>query len=228
MRRIVLLPGLDGTGALFAGLVRAAGPGAPLEPIALPPEPLGYTALAALLGPMLGLTRDTVLVAESFSGPLAAMLAATYPVAALILSNSFVVPPRASALALVAGAPLFRLPLPAWVVRQFLVGRDAPDDVVDAVRAAVMTQPSSTLAVRMRAVLTSDAVEALARCRAPITYVRGTADRLVPEASVAAVERAAPGRVTVVRLDGPHFLLQVAPEAAWEVIEAVAGRAPAA
>jgi pimeloyl-[acyl-carrier protein] methyl ester esterase len=227
MRRVVLLPGLDGTGALFAGLVRAAGPGARLEPIALPPEPLGYAALTAVLGPMLRLTRDTVLVAESFSGPLAAMLAATYPVAALILSNSFVVPPRAAALGLVARAPLFRFPPPAWAVRQFLVGREAPDDLVGAVRAAVMAQPAGTLAARMRAVLTADAGEALARCRAPVTYLRGTADRLVPETSVAAVMRAAPGRVTVIRLGGPHFLLQAAPEASWEVIEDVAERAPA-
>jgi pimeloyl-ACP methyl ester carboxylesterase len=228
MRRVVLLPGLDGTGALFAGLVRAAGRDARLEPVALPPEPLGYAALAERLGPLLALRRDTVLVAESYSGPVAALLAAAHPVAALVLCNSFVTPPRAPALGLLARAPLFRLPLPARAVRRFLVGADAPDSLVAAVRAAVATQPPATLAARLRGVLAADAAGALARCTAPITYLRGTGDRLVPEASVSAVAQAASTAVTVVRLRGPHFLLQAEPEAAWRALRSAAGFAPAA
>ena len=94
MRRVVLLPGLDGTGALFGGLLRAAGPGAHLESVTLPPEPLGYSALAARLGSALELTPETVLVAESFSGPLAVLLAAAHPVGAVVVCNSFVQAPR--------------------------------------------------------------------------------------------------------------------------------------
>jgi hypothetical protein len=45
---------------------------------------------------------------------------------------------------------------------------------------------------------------------------------------VVTIERAAPAPVTVVRLRGPHFLLQAAPEAAWRAIAAAAGIAPAA
>lgn len=227
MRRVVLLPGLDGTGTLFARLIRAAGTAVNLEPVALPPEPLGYVELAARLGPRLGLSRDSILVAESFSGPLAAILAAAYPVAGLVICNGFVVPPRASALKLIARAPLLRFPPPAWAVRALLVGHDAPDALVASVRAAIGTQPPATLAARLRAVLAVDAANELSRCSAPITYLRGADDRLVPEASVAAVTRAAPGQVTVVRIPGPHLLLQAAPEASWRAIVAAVGIASA-
>ena len=40
MRRIVLLPGLDGAGALFEGFLRAAPSGVRVDAVALPREPL--------------------------------------------------------------------------------------------------------------------------------------------------------------------------------------------
>jgi len=75
------------------------------------------------------------------------------------------------------------------------------------------------LAARVSSVLRVDVAGSLTRCSAPIFYLRGTKDRLVPEASVDAVVRAAPVSVSVVRVPGPHMLLQVAPEAAWRAIE---------
>jgi surfactin synthase thioesterase subunit len=108
---------------------------------------------------------------------------------------------------------------------QVFVGDEATDDLVDAVRAAIGIQPPAALVARLHAVLTTDAAEALARCAAPITYLRGTADRVVTEASVAEVERVASGRVNVVRLSGPHLLLQAAPEQAWQAIMDAAGLA---
>jgi pimeloyl-ACP methyl ester carboxylesterase len=85
MRRIVLLPGLDGTGALFEGFMRAAPAGVSLDVVALPPKPSGYAELAEHLSSTLRLSPDTILLAESFSGPLAITLAARHMVAALVL-----------------------------------------------------------------------------------------------------------------------------------------------
>jgi len=83
----------------------------------------------------------------------------------------------------------------------------------------VASVPPAVLAARVSSVSSVDVVDALARCSAPIVYLRGTRDRLVPEASVDAVVRAASVPVSVVRLPGPHLLLQAAPEAAWRAIE---------
>lgn len=218
MRRTVLLPGLDGTGALFDDFARAAPATVRPEVVALPQEPLGYAELAERLAPRLQLAPDTILVAESFSGPLAILLAERHQIAALVLCNTFVAPPRPRALAALL-AQLAHLPLPAAVVRWLLVGTDAPDVLVERVRAVVASVPPAVLAARVSSVSSVNVADVLARCATPLVYIRGTKDRLVPEASVQAVVRAAAVPVAVVRIPGPHLLLQAAPEAAWRAID---------
>jgi len=219
MRRMVLLPGLDGTGALFDDFVCAAPATVRPEVVPLPREPFGYVELVEHLAPQLRLTTDTILLAESFSGPLAVLLAQRHEIAALVLCNSFVTPPRARALAALTLSPLFHLPLPAAVIRWFLVGANAPDALVARIRAAVASVPPAVLAARMASVLRVDVSDALARCSSPIVYLRGSEDRLVPEASANAVVKAASAPVSLVRIPGPHLLLQAAPRAAWRAIE---------
>ena len=221
MRRVVLLPGLDGTGTLFEDFVRARPPGVRLEVVPLPAERLTHAQLAERIAPTLRLDAHTLLLAESFSGPLAVMLAAREAVAALVLCNSFVVPPRAPLLRILAREIFFRAPPPASVVRRLLVGPHASDALVACVRAVIASVPPALLAARLRAVLSVNVAGTLARCTAPIVYLRGDDDRLVPEASVSALLAAAPTPVKLVRLSGPHLLLQASPEAAWRAIRDV-------
>lgn len=80
MTSIVLLPGLDGTGELFAPLVAAWGDRFRTQVVSYPrAERLGYAALADRVRALLPLHEDYVLLAESFSGPLGVMLAAERP-----------------------------------------------------------------------------------------------------------------------------------------------------
>ncbi|HJU69015.1 MAG TPA: alpha/beta fold hydrolase [Gemmatimonadaceae bacterium] len=216
----MLLPGLDGTGALFDGFVRVAPPGVHPEVVSLPSESFSYAELAECLAPTLRLTPDTVLLAESFSGPLAISLAARHPVAALVLCNTFVAPPRSRIFRAFAIPRLFHMRPPASLVRRYLVGPAASDGLVTQIRAAIESLPPSVLAGRVQAVLTVDVASQLARIGAPILYLRGTEDRLVPESSVRAVIAAASVPVSVVRLAGPHLLLQTSPMAAWDAIKA--------
>lgn len=225
-RRVVLLPGMDGTGRLFAPLVRAAPPGLRLEVVALPPEPHGYADLATSLAATLHLGSDTVLLAESFSGPLAIALAARTRVAAVVLCNSFIHSPVPAALRLLAPAPLFRFRAPAFVLRRWLLGPDAPDSLVAELRAALAATPPAVMAARVAAVCTADATRDLTRIESPLLYLRGVDDRLVSEASVAAIMRVAP-KVVVRRVSGPHLLLQAAPAAAWVPIQEFMSKLPA-
>ena len=87
-----MLPGLDGTGKLFAGFIRAIGADAKVQVIAYPhDEPLGYGELEALVRAALPTDRRYVLLGESFSGPLAIRLAADPPrgLAGVILCGTF-------------------------------------------------------------------------------------------------------------------------------------------
>ena len=76
MRRIVLLPGLDGTGALFDDFVRTAPATVRCDVVSLPQEPLGYAELVegtlALRGALLPLAeryRDAVFAAHKHTQP---------------------------------------------------------------------------------------------------------------------------------------------------------------
>jgi len=219
MRRVMLLPGLDGTGALFDSFVRAAPTGVEPTVVPLPREPLGYVALVDRLAPTLQLTPDTILVAESFSGPLAVLLAEHQRIAALVLCNSFVTPPWPWALTALPLELLLRLPQPGALVRRYFVGSGAKDTLVEKFRSTVASVPPAVLAARISAALSVDVRDNLSRFAAPILYLRGTQDRLVSDASVQDVVSVASSAVRVVRIPGPHLLLQTCPEAAWRAIE---------
>jgi len=216
--RIVLLPGLDGTGMLFENFIQAAPPDLDLYSVRFPHEALSYADLAERVAPTLRLDADTFLLAESFSGPLAILLAARHRVTGLVLCNSFVVAPRPKALALFARSIVFRIRPPGTLLPRYLVGSTASDTLVEQVRAAIAEVPPATLAFRMRLVLRADVTDALRRSSIPILYLRSTEDRLVRNASVDTLVAVAPGHVAVAPVRGPHLLLQAAPDAAWPAI----------
>src|SRR5258706_2862593 len=90
----LLLPGMDGTGRLFTPLGRALGPRFETRVIAYPRD---RVLTYGELGAQIALPRGPfVLVAESFSGPIAIALAASRPpgLVGLVLAASFARSPR--------------------------------------------------------------------------------------------------------------------------------------
>jgi pimeloyl-ACP methyl ester carboxylesterase len=64
-----------------------------------------------------------VIIAESFSGPLALALAERHSVAALVFCNSFVVAPKSPALGWLPWPFLFKLPVPGFLLRRYMLSR---------------------------------------------------------------------------------------------------------
>src|SRR5690349_12020217 len=93
MTAVVILPGMDGTGKLLDDFAAALKP--ELDPIVLSypgDRPLGYSELESLARAALPQDRPFVIVAESFSGPIAVAIGASQPAGlrGLILCCSFV------------------------------------------------------------------------------------------------------------------------------------------
>src|SRR5688500_16166404 len=122
----ILLPGLDGTAQLFEGFVAAAPADVPVECMALPNDrPRDYAELATWVACRITADR-VVLVAESFSGPLALLVADRCArVVAVVLCASFVEPPLPRVLARLPEL-VWRRPPPAAVLGMFLTGGDRP------------------------------------------------------------------------------------------------------
>ncbi|MBI5067022.1 MAG: alpha/beta hydrolase [Deltaproteobacteria bacterium] len=221
---VVLLPGLDGTGRLFAPFVTEAAPALDLVTLAYPTDRiLSYEALEEFVLPRLPRERPYALLGESFSGPLALKLAARRPagLAAVILAASFHRRPAARAMAVLRPlAPaFFRLPLPAHAVRLLLAGPDASDALVAEVQAGTAAVKPAVMAARAAEALRADASDEVRNCPVPLLFLWGRDDRLLRSAIPIEIRALSP-RAVIRTLPTPHLVLQRAPRAALAEIRA--------
>jgi len=219
--RLILLPGLDGTGELFGPLLGVLPNHLPIRVVGYPTDqPLRYDDLLGAIVGQLAAEERMVLIAESFSGPLALRFAAMNPqrVQAVILCASFIRSPLPQWLRFFARPGLFRLPPPAFALRRLLLGRRAGSELVRMARDAIRKVRPQVLAARLEDVFDVDCTDALRQCTAPILYLAAARDALVPRSSVNAI-RAIRSDVRVRTFDGPHLLLQSEPVAVWREIE---------
>jgi pimeloyl-[acyl-carrier protein] methyl ester esterase len=158
-----------------------------------------------------------VIIAESFSGPLGLALAARHPVAALVFCNSFVMAPRSRAWRWLVSPLLFTLPVPHVLLRHYMLGRAVDEVLVRETAAEIASVPAYVLSSRVKSVLRLDELKAFSRCDVPMLYLRGTDDRLVPDAAWRRMAAARP--MTTAHIPGPHMLLQANPVGAWKAIE---------
>jgi pimeloyl-ACP methyl ester carboxylesterase len=220
---VLLLPGLDGTGRLFARFLAAATGALDLRVVCYPPHrALGYEALLDFVGQQLPRLGRWALLAESFSGPLGLRLAAEAPpgLKAVVLAASFHrQPARRWLVAFRTAAPLFfNAPFPAPAVRALLAGFDAPGDLVTEVRAAVAAVPGRVMVARAEAALEADASPALATSRLPLLVLAGRRDRLLRRA-IPEEMRALRPDAEVHLLDAPHLVLQRQPSRTMALLE---------
>ena len=216
--KLVLLPGMDGTGRSLRPVVpHLEAQGLVAEAFGYPgDEVLGYDELEAWIRARLPQDGPFWVGGESFSGPLAVRLAARPPpgLAGVTLIVSFVTNPiwRGFRLAskLVGSLP-FQGPPPLWFMRKLLMtgmtdaAMRAYADEVRRVRAEVMA----------RRVLEMNHVDVrgeLEAARVPVTYLRANQDRMVGHGALQEVIRHRPG-LRVQAIDGPHLVLMTRPEA---------------
>ena len=210
----LLLPGTDGTGLFYTGLAEALRPHVEVRILNYPQDQsLGYAELCRHLQPELPADRDYILIAESFAGPLAILLAeaAAHKPSALILAATFATSPWP------VSARFFRalLPMtdwlspPTWLIRVLLLGpgtRPMTQDILESIQKL----GSDVLKSRLNAALTCDVSEALKKLDLPILYLRGRHDRLIPRTCGERILKLNP-RTTIQTIEAPHFVFQEDP-----------------
>ncbi|WP_437619060.1 alpha/beta fold hydrolase [Sorangium sp. So ce1151] len=228
--RLLLLPGLDGTGALFAPFLEALPADIAPEVVSYPADrALDYDALEALVAERLPADGPYALLGESFSGPLALRLACRRPgglvgvvlVATFVTNPVWLVPSLARHL---VGAWLFRRRPPAFVARRYLVGAGASAAWLERFAANAETVDPAVMAARVREVLTVDARALLQRCAAPLLYLGAAGDALVPPRVLRELCRLRPD-LECATVEAPHLVLQLAPEESARAVEGFLRRA---
>lgn len=211
---------MDGTGELFAPLISALANAFPVRVIAYPRDaPIGYAGLATWVREQLP-DDDFILLAESFAGPVAAVIASERPTGmrALILCATFVRNPRPLASAwLPAVAMLSISRMWARVAAPALIGVSASRELREMFVDAVGGMDTRTLRARLRAVLEVDASASFATVNVPVLYLRATRDLLVPRSAADWIQQLNP-EVRVVDIDAPHGVLQASPDRSAQAI----------
>lgn len=208
---LVLLPGLDGTGGLFSAVRDLDWGGMRPEIRSLPSGPQDYESLAAALAPGMP-DGDLVLLAESFSTPLAMWLARLLGprVRALVLVAGFCTAPHPSGLGWLPLRPLFSLPPPTFFLRRFLTGENPPSGLPDGLASALRQTGGAVLAERLRVVLALREQDCPPPGETPVLLLQAGQDRLIPWEAQSGLERHFP-EAMVEWIDGPHLLLQSRP-----------------
>jgi pimeloyl-[acyl-carrier protein] methyl ester esterase len=225
---LVLLPGMDGTTALFRDLIAALPSGVTAVPVMYPPHiVLGYDELTELVVRALPDDRPFVLVGESFSGPLAIDVARRSPrgLIGVGLVSSFLRAPVGlpSIWRVVAREELFHVTPPRFMLRAALLGHGASSALVDEARTAVLSVAPRVLVHRMREILRVDVRAACRSLTQPLLYLGGTRDRLVGRTAVDDVRAARPDAETVL-VEGPHLILQRRPAECARILAAFVDR----
>lgn len=219
--KIVLLPGLDGTGNLFSSLLHFL-PAGEVTVIALPDfGEQTYDALADYCQDKMP-NEPYILVAESFSGPIGIKLAAKDSglMKRLVLVATFASPPKPIVSKLCSFLPiksLVRLPLSGVVLRMLFLGFSTPRQILESFLSAITSVPSEVIAQRLRVASSFEC--GISFVGVPTVYIQPTNDVLVPKKCFSSIEKLV-GNIELKRVRGPHFILQASPRECAEIITA--------
>ncbi len=219
---LVLMPGLDGSGVLFRPLLERLPSDLIPQVITYPAtEPLGYGELLPRIIAALPVSGPFVILGESFSGPLALMIAAQRPaeLKGVILCGTFVrnpLGPHWGWLRHLVSPLLFRWHSHLAEARALLGGYSTPQ-LRQLLREALSQVSPRVVARRIREVLQVDVREELRQCPVPLLDLRGTHDTVVRSQNAREVRTLRPD-AQLADFEAPHLILQTQPTDAAKVI----------
>jgi pimeloyl-[acyl-carrier protein] methyl ester esterase len=209
MSSLLLLPGFDGTGELFAPLLPA------LDQhdvtIARYHDEKSFDDYVDTASALLH-EDDNVLIAESFSGPIALALMARFPnrIRCAALCVTFVVAPHRALtrLARLMPASLFDAhPGQRMILRHFCLDQKCSPALEDKALSAICSVKGSTIKQRFNVLADIDMRRVASTIATPILILRATRDRVMNRVRYQQLIDALP-HATVQDVDGPHLLLQ--------------------
>jgi len=211
LTHLLLLPGLDGTGELFAPLIEAFSDDVTTSVVRYGSELTfdEYVECAAR-----ALPDNALVIAESFSGPIGIALAARHPgkIRCLVLCATFVRSPFRTLLRFSRFIPARAFaanPATPAILRHFCFNGDDASLRPSAV-SVVSTVPPAIMRARLACLASVDVGPLLRRIETPVLYLRASHDRIVGARLSNALTSQLPN-ISITEIDGPHLLLQTRP-----------------
>lgn len=166
--------------------------------------------------------RKPVIVAESFSGPIALSLLAAHPdrFAGAVLSATYARPPMGLVVSVAHKLRLSAFVNPVMneqILRLFCLNGVSDLGLIRDIVEVVRPIDRATMGSRLRAMVRMDAAPHLADVRCPVLVLSATRDRVVRRRFSQSLLASLPD-VVHREIEGPHLLLQAAPRACAEAI----------
>lgn len=221
MTKLILLPGFDGSGFYFKPLLpylldRQA------QVISYTAQPNhSYTELTRYVQTQLPKKEPHVLVAESFSGPVAYRIAAQSPpnLQAVIFVATFLRNPRPWLMPIRHVVPwqwITKVSLQESIVRRTLLMNPRDDREYQVIQQMIQDAGSGMVSQRLQTIAMLPTPTQ--HLQQPCLYLQATADLLVPPVVMEDFGRLCDS-LQVRRIRGGHFLLQNHPQACVQIID---------
>lgn len=219
-KHIYLLPGFDGTGLLFEPIAQAFGYRCRTTVLSFNDEVTLEDYVQSVSGRLP--KHRAIILAESFSGPIALSLLARYPgrFEAAILCAAYARSPFGSVLGLnhwITESFLGRKPLQNLLLNKFCATNDVSENVKQAVLSVEELVRPEVIRTRFHMIAGLNVVPLLSRISAPVLYLRALKDRVVSSQLREELFENIP-QICMKEVDGPHLLLQTQPGVCAEAI----------
>ncbi len=211
--KLVLLPGMDGTGELFNDFLSHYDGDSIIIPLPQSGEQ-SYQALALYILSKLP-DEPHIILAESFSGGLIPLLLKSKQphIKGLIFVASFISAPKPVFISLALLLPikfLAKLPGASLIYKSFFLGFSASNKVLNQFKAVLLKVPEAILKQRLRAIrslsFSDNELSSFSCC-----YIRAKQDLLVPESKMREINKIF-SQCQNYSVDGAHFILQAKAE----------------
>lgn len=220
---MVLLPGMDGTGKLFAPFLKQFSDPEHVTVVIYPLDKhIPFEQLADYIIPLLPTDKPLVILGESYSGPVALTLAAgdELDICGIILVASFAKYPASFLKSISKWLPLsllLRLPIPDFAIRYYCFGSKTNKTLSTLLRDSIHANTPNVMALRIHDGASVDVTTVLDAINVPCLYIAASDDNLVPSSVISHLKIHLPD-LEVVTIQGSHFILQAQPAACVDVI----------
>ena len=222
-QHLVFMPGMDGTGLSFEPVLPFLPDGGKITIVRYPIDKfLSFEETLECAASQIPPDDPPIVIAESFSGPVAVKMIGTGRVKAkaLILCATFTKTPRPFIWRVMRFLRLPMLIKPDMPKRffRFVIGDDELIYKLLPLWKKIHSQvPARVMQHRLKIINEVDVTTWLVKIKIPCCYLQGVNDRVVPASCAEEIKKSAPF-VEIRKINAPHFILQAEPKACLKAI----------
>ena len=218
----LLLPGLDGTGKLFAPLADSFPKRVTPVIVSYPHHQLKtYEELINIVENSLPEDRPFFLLGESFSGPLSIMIANERPeglqgliLCATFIKNPFIILP--SWMKKFSIGPIYRF-WPLLISLRARIGGEHFREIAEPALEAIKSVNPDVISHRVKSILSVNVEKELRSCQYPILYLIAGRDKLIRKHNFKKIN-SVNENIELAGIDTAHFVLQAEPRKSSEIL----------